>query len=398
MNDLTMPTRTRVIHIAPTLHPSAGGPARVVVDLTSALAAKEELCVLLVSQGLPGEPALRPRALEVQERLIVTPSRTALRGGWPVRRELAHMPAQDVQSAPRVLHAHGLWTASTHWAVSWARRTGTPLLIQPHGMLHPWALQHKLYKKKLAMALFQARDLQAADVLVATSLAEYEYIRSNGLKQPVALIPNGIELPSAAARQRSAAEPRHTRTALFLSRIHPVKGLVNLVRAWAQVRPCGWRLVVAGPNEDGHLADVMKIVREERLGECLHFVGEVDASGKTVLFNEADLFILPTFSENFGVVVAEALSYGVPVITTQGAPWSDLLTHGCGWWVAVGVDPLASALRSATSSPAQVLTAMGRRGRDYVTRYEWNSIASELAGVYRWMLGTGAQPASLLTA
>jgi glycosyltransferase involved in cell wall biosynthesis len=232
---------------------------------------------------------------------------------------------------------------------------------------------------------------------MATSQTEYEYIRSQGLHQPIAVVPNGIELPASTVACRTAPVDRAVRTALFLSRIHPVKGLVNLVRAWGDVRPEGWRLLVVGPDEDGHLVEVMRVVREEGVGECITFAGEVGAEDKAALFSEADLFILPTFSENFGVAVAEALSFGIPVITTQGAPWSDLETHGCGWWIPVGVEPLVRALRVATTMPHARLFAMGQRGRSYVQRYEWTAIASELASVYRWMFGAGDRPSTVHT-
>lgn len=383
---------TSVIHVAPTLHPRAGGPARVVIDLATSLASRRDMSVHLVSQGLAGEPMLRAGG-HVQEQIRVTTSRTALRIGWPVLRQLSHMNA-----SPRsgVMHTHGLWTAATHWAVAWAARTQTPLVLQPHGMLHPWALHHKGYKKKIAMRVYQRRDLHDAAVLIATSDEECEFIRQSGFMQPIALVPNGVDLVPGEPRRKQQHDS--VRTALFLSRIHPVKGLLNLVQAWGRVRPAGWQLVLAGPDEDGHLAEVTAAVRRERIEDCVRFVGEVGAEAKSQLFCEADLFILPTHSENFGVVVAEALSFGVPVITTRGAPWSGLETHRCGWWVPVGAEPLEPALRAATSLTDSERLAMGQRGREYVRRFERHAVAGELAAVYRWVLGAGDRPQCVHTA
>jgi len=177
-----------------------------------------------------------------------------------------------------------------------------------------------------------------------------------------------------------------------LSRIHPKKGLINLIDAWARVRPEGWRLVIAGPDEGGYQAEVAERIRTSGVGEQVSFVGAVEGEAKAALYRNADLFVLPTFSENFGVVVAEALAYGLPVLTTRGAPWADLETHNCGWWIDTGVEPLAQALREAMALSDEQRHAMGARGRDYVLRYDWGGIAAQTAAVYRWVLGQGDKP------
>lgn len=131
----------------------------------------------------------------------------------------------------------------------------------------------------------------------------------------------------------------------------------------------------------------------EELVDEFEFVGAVDGQEKTALCQSADLFVLPTFSENFGVVVAEALACGVPVITTTGAPWQILETHGCGWWVETGTDALVAALREATRTDSEVLRKMGERGRLYAEEaFGWSAIAENMLAVYRWMLGHGDLP------
>ena len=124
----------------------------------------------------------------------------------------------------------------------------------------------------------------------------------------------------------------------------------------------------------------------------MEYLGEVDGEAKTRAYLDADVFVLPTFSENFGVVVAEALAHGLPVITTRGAPWADLETYGCGWWVDIGVEPLVQALREAMALSDDERRAMGERGRDYVRRYDWDNIGQQTIDVYRWVLGQGPQP------
>ena len=359
------------------------------MQLADALTGEIGVIVSLLSQGVVDEPFIQPQGTAVTCRICQSTSRMALRLGWPVRTELARIMGQ---SPPTLIHNHGLWQPANHWAASTARRYGVPLIVHPRGMLEPWALQHKGFKKRLGMALFQRRDLETAKVLVATSADEYRNFRRLGLSQPVAVIPNGIDLTAAGGlkvyRPRTAGE----RTVLFLSRVHKVKGLTNLVQAWAQVQPAGWRLQIAGPDEGGHLAEVLRAAQAVGVAGSIDYLGEVDGARKNKVYHNADLFVLPTFSENFGVVVAEALSHGLPVITTRGAPWADLETHGCGWWVDIGVEPLATALRQAMALNDDERRVMGERGRAYVQRYNWADIARQMADVYRWVLGQGARP------
>ena len=376
-----------VAHVVANLHTSAGGPSRTVVHLTDALANHSELDVSLVTQMLHSEETVAS-AEYVNRREIVSTSRYLLKIGLPVREELQRL----VQAhTPNLIHSHGLWTPVNHWAANIAKSRGIPLIIQPRGMLEPWALRHKALKKRLAMALFQRRDLASAHLLVATSNVEYVNFRKLNLVQPVAVIPNGVLLDVGPSPFRALKSDRQ-RVALFLSRVHPVKGLLNLVKAWAKLAPVGWRLCIAGPDEAGHLKDVLALVKQLGAQGAIDYVGAVDGAAKSALYNAADLFVLPTFTENFGLVVAEALAHGLPVITTRGAPWADLETYRCGWWVDIGVDPLVRALSEAVAMSDLERHAMGARGRKYVNRYDWSDIAKQTIDVYNWVLGKGTKP------
>ncbi len=245
------------------------------------------------------------------------------------------------------------------------------------------------------MTLFQRRDLVSAKLFIATADMEYESIRALGLRQSVAVIPNGVLFSPTAGLGKEAAAPlpkMRERKALFLSRVHPKKGILNLVNAWAAVAPQGWRLQIAGPDEGGHLAEVMALARKLCIDHAVEYLGELAGEAKALAYLDADLFVLPTFSENFGVVVAEALAHGLPVITTRGAPWADLEIFECGWWIDIGVDPLVGVLREAIALGDNERRAMGARGREYVRRYDWADIARQTLDVYRWVLGQGAQP------
>ena len=165
--------------------------------------------------------------------------------------------------------------------------------------------------------------------------------------------------------------PASPRVALFHGRIHPVKGLLELVDAWRIARPPGWTMIIVGPDEGGHRAVVEERIRRAGLESDFQFVGTVDGEDKTAVYQRADLFILPSFTENFGVVVAEDLASGVPVITTKGTPWEGLEAHRCGWWVDLGVVPLAGAIREVTTIPDAGRAAMGEHGRRSAEHFAW---------------------------
>jgi glycosyltransferase involved in cell wall biosynthesis len=146
-------------------------------------------------------------------------------------------------------------------------------------------------------------------------------------------------------------------------------------------------LQIAGPDEAGHRVHVENVVFAAGLSEIVSFVGPVAGEKKKSTFFDAELFVLPTHSENFGIVVAEALAHGLPVVTTTGAPWSRLPELGCGWWVDVGVDEIAAALRQATSFDTETLRAMGARGHEWVrAEFGWERVAKEFVTKYEELL------------
>jgi glycosyltransferase involved in cell wall biosynthesis len=202
-----------------------------------------------------------------------------------------------------------------------------------------------------------------------------------------------VVLPDRLELIRPKQQKGAGKIALFLSRIHPVKGLPLLLEAWAKVRPAGWSLHIVGPDESGHRADLERLGSKLGLGGMVRFSEALTGEAKARAFLESSLFILPSYTENFGIAVAEALSYGLPVITTHGTPWSILESERCGWWVPTSVDGLASALDDATSRGAVALAAMGERGRVVVaSRFAWDGIAQQFIDCYRWILGQASKP------
>lgn len=317
-----------------------------------------------------------------------------------------------------ILHTHGLWLHPSWVALGWKRKWQRPHVVSVRGMLEPWAWRHNSWKKRPVWWFWEKRNLLSASLLHATSDQEAQALRSRGLTLPIAIIPNGVEMPdsareSLAGHQISCDSPSGLsrdsainagvkpqdaiRTALFLGRLHPIKGLPMLLEAWAKVRPASWSLEIAGPDEGGHRAELERLVRSLNLTQQVRFSGHLMESAKHEAFRRASLFLLPTHSENFGIAVAEALAHGLPVITTHGAPWKLLELESCGWWVPINVEGIAAALDNATRRSPDDLAAMGALGRTVVEkRFAWHGIARQFEECYAWLLGKGAKPACVV--
>jgi glycosyltransferase involved in cell wall biosynthesis len=292
-----------------------------------------------------------------------------------------------------VLHSHGLWQHPSWVSLDWKKQNNRPHVCSVRGMLEPWAWAHRAWKKRPVWWLWERRNLQSASLLHATSLQEAETLRARGLRAPIAVIPNGVVLPDRLERVRPEHREGSGKTALFLSRIHPVKGLPLLLHAWAKVRPAGWSLHIVGPDDGGYRAELERLSSNLGLRDVVRFSDVLLGEAKARAFRESSLFILPSHSENFGIAVAEALAYGLPVITTHGTPWAILESERCGWWVPTRVEGLAGALDDASSRSGAALAAMGERGRELVaSRFAWDGIAQQFIDCYRWILGLASKP------
>ena len=292
-----------------------------------------------------------------------------------------------------IMHGHGLWLMPNIYP-SWAVRSGrAKLVVSTHGMLGAAALAFSSRGKQAFWRLFQKDALTQAACLHATCEAEHDEIRAAGLENPVAVIPNGVDLPAPDAW----AGHDRPRTVLSLGRIHPKKGLDQLLRAWAEVevkRPA-WRLRVIGPAERNHDQELMALSQSLGLKRA-SIEGPAFGAAKLAAYRDAELFVLASRNENFAVTVAEALAAGAPVIATKGAPWKGLETEGCGWWTEEGVAALSAALDLATAMPRSELLAMGERGRAWMARdFGWDRIAFDMLGVYRWLINGDERPASV---
>jgi glycosyltransferase involved in cell wall biosynthesis len=304
--------------------------------------------------------------------------------------EILHVRFSDLPDEwrmPDLLHDHGVWLGSNHACAVYARRCGIPCVISPRGMLEPWSMNHKRIKKKVAWWLYQRKDLRSAALLHATAVPEAKNLEALCLGVPVVAIPNGVTPGSTLHTEVRLDVGKGPRTVLFLGRIHPKKGLPLWVEAWAKVRPQGWRMRIIGPDEGGHAAEVRRLVQEAGLSNDWSVETPLEGDEKWEALANADVFVLPTFSENFGIVVAEALVAGTPVITTTGTPWDGLHAHRCGWWVPPSVNGLAGAFKDAIALPAGARREMGLRGREWMQRdFSWEGIGRAMLDTYRKLL------------
>ncbi len=389
------------VYVTTGLSPQDGGPFRSVSGLAKAVTATGATTVRVVG----GCRSLERWQEDRLEWLPIAVDATE-GGGLRAAAQMAASICRAVAGArsagrPALVHASGLWDHGS-LAVDRARRAmAFPLVISPRGMLEPWALNHRRLKKAAALLLWQRRQLTRADMLHATSAQECDNIRRLGLRNPVCVIPNGIELPAAdvgAAARVDDRGGRPPRRCVFLSRIHPKKGLPMLLEAWARVRPVDWVLEIAGNAEGGHDREIEERIRSLRL-EGVRLVGEQAGDAKWRFLAGADLFVLPSHSENFGIVVAEAMTMGLPVITTHGTPWAAIEEQGLGWWVSPTVDAIERGLRQALAESSAQLADRGRRGREYaLDSFAWPGIGRRMAACYAWLLGQGPQPPDVVLA
>jgi len=318
------------------------------------------------------------------------------RSGVPLLRAMCFSNAMQkglqskVQKA-NIIHNHGLWLMPNVYGSRVAGKgRDTPLVFSPHGMLSPGAVQFSRAKKRAFWLAFQGRAAHSMSCFHATCEEEHDDIRAYGLKAPVAIIPNGVDLPEWKERPVD----RKRRRIISLGRIHPKKALDRLVAAWGQLESDfpGWDLLIIGPNQNGYAEQLTE--QASALGlKNVTISGSVFGAEKDELLRSSDLFALPTLSENFALTVAESLAVGAPVISSKGAPWQGLEENACGWWIDHGVEPLTHTLRQAMSLASEQRVAMGLRGRDWMARdFAWDSIAGQMAAVYGWLDGKGDVP------
>lgn len=379
---LILGAELNVIHTMPDIDKEASGPSYSVVRLCeSLLKLGEQSSIALIGEHasnhfIHGFPAgLGPARL----------------GNSPAM--YRWLKQQLAGSTVDIVHNHSLWMLPNVYP-GWATKgRAIPYVVSPRGTLSEWAMQSGSRVKRIYWPLIQRPAIAHASCFHATAGAEYEDIRKMGFRQPVAVIPNGIDLPVLGKR---AVGPE--RTLLFLGRLHPVKGVDFLLRAWRilETEFPEWSLRVVGPTENETAVSLIELSKSLAL-KRVTFSGAVYGDDKFGVYQAADLYVLPTHSENFAVTVAEALACAKPVVVSQGAPWRGVEKHKAGWWPEIGELPLLQALRSAMSLPRHELAEMGENGRRWMqSDFSWMGISEKMLDTYRWLRGLGEKPSCVV--
>lgn len=294
----------------------------------------------------------------------------------------------EVKGRPRdfdVVHVHGLWDREVFWASGWALKNGIPLVWSPHGMLAPWSLRNRWWKKFVPWHLYVRRRLARAAAIHVTAKQEAEWVRGLGFENPTPVVPLGTDVSNVKIRQSRQFE-HDLHTLLFVGRLHPVKGLENLLTAWKKVaaRMKGWRLRLVGCGTPDYEERLRQIIQNNQIG-AVELAGAKYGAELEQEYVVADSLILPSFTENFGGVVIDALAHGVPVITSRFTPWQEV-DGLCGWRRGNAVEELEAVLEEMMALPDAVRHEMGLKGRALVEKkYTWTAVAEQMREVYRKM-------------
>ena len=385
----------RCLQVVSHLHPKYGGLSAAVPALGSAVEAASGKAVSLAAFCAAGERFIPQAAGALAIRHLPFGRRPFAHDDTAGERFRAMVEESSI------VHIHGLWQHSTAHAARLARRFERPYIVSAHGMLEPWALRQKRYKKAVYAALVERPLLRRAACLHALTEAEAEDYRAFGLRNPVVVIPNGVSVPSGVGSEsffETFPALRGQRLLLFLGRLHAKKGLQVLCQAWREIE-ARWpdaHLVLAGPDTGDMRLSLEQLCRS--LGaRRVTFTGMLEGALKWSALEASEVFLLPSYSEGLSVSVLEAMGMGLPVIVSRQCHLPEVATRNCGWEIEPEREALAAAMEECLRAPAARRAALGANGRQLVeSRYSWARVGQQMAAVYEWMAG-GPEPLGVLS-
>ena len=304
---------------------------------------------------------------------------------------------------PDILQVHGLWKYTTVAANRLSAALEIPYIVSPHGMLDPWAVRNSRWKKRLALWAYEGRHLEKATCLRALNRSEAEAIRAFGLRNPICIIPNGVDFPKEPSDCGKADNPfpEGRKVLLYLGRIHPKKGLDKLLEAWSLVGkssgacPGGdpWLLAIAGWDQGGYEAKLQRQAAELGLGESVAFLGPRFHQASAACYRHCEAFVLPSLSEGLPNVVLEAWSHAKPVVMTPECNLPDGFASSAAIRIETSADGIAAGLRALLEMSDSQRQSIGQRGFVLVKdRYSWPKIAKQMLAVQEWALGRAPAP------
>lgn len=284
------------------------------------------------------------------------------------------------EEKPDIVHINGIWSIDRWLMQRQALKRGIRTYIMPHGMLEPWILHRHYWTKKFpALLLYERKALRSAECLIATAESERKnMLKLKVNKAEIPVISNGIDV--SAMEMKTSWNIR--KKILYVSRLHIKKGIEMLIEVACSIscRLKGYDIIIAGEGAPDYVKRLK--AKAESSGLSIIFKGGVYGREKWQTFQEADFFVLPTNSENFGYVIAESLACGTPVITTKGTPWKEI-DGVCGYWIERSEKELREAMLMMLDKTSEELKEMGHNGRKLIVEnYSASKMAEQLMKVY----------------
>jgi glycosyltransferase involved in cell wall biosynthesis len=373
----------RVLHVTPSFYPAVvyGGPTYSVYHLCRSLA-RNGCDVDVLTTNANGREVLdvpTDRAIELEDRLRV--HYCSRWGGKSVSPPLLRQLWSAIRRAD-VVHLMAVYSFPTIPTLLACRLLGKPVVWSPRGMLQRWAGTTRPTLK----AWWERVCRLASPASLVLHVTSEEEARESAIRMPGAkfvVIPNGLEVPERVAQINGNKRLR----LLFLGRLHPIKGIENLLNAYklvGQQLSMPVSLTIAGAGDRPYTEELRARIKSLELCEQVHMMGAVTGSEKEKAFLNADVVVVPSHTENFAMVVAEALAYGIPVIASTGTPWQRLAEMGCGLWVDNRPESLAEAIATISRMPLQ---EMGLKGREWMQKeFAGEVVAKQMASVYESLI------------
>ncbi len=376
----------KILHIIPSLSNNFGGPAKSVPYLVKSLneLGIENTIFTVESEFKETNEIVKKFDLKV----FSAKSLPFFKRFYLAQNFLANVKKQITDET--IIHVHSLWTYPSIIGLYAARLYKLPLVVSTRGMLYEWALNQGKFKKKLAMFFYQKKMLDYAFAIHVTEPGELSETKFSNYKNKLRCVPNGIDLSEFKSFDinnliNSFKLNPKKKYITFLSRIHKKKGLIFLVKAWirlSEIDPT-WDLIIAGPIEDKKYAETLKsLIDSNSLSQRVKWLGPLDNEDRIRALNLSNLFVLPSFSENFGIVILEALASGIPVITTKGTPWKIINKKKVGWWIELSEDQLFKSLKQAISLSESEILKKSKVGKEIAKGFSWEIQAKKMKKVY----------------
>lgn len=403
----------KVLHVIPSVSPVRGGPSQAVLEMVNTLCQQgvtaeivttndhgQDLLNVPLEQWIKHSLSSSDQSVPVRFFARFSPKISAIRefafSGSFTTWLWQHICDYDL------VHIHAIFSYPSTIAMVIARLKGVPYIIRPLGQLCEWSLQQSAVRKKFYLKLIEQSNLNLSAAVHFTSVQEQQESSRLGLKAASFVLPHGLvlpeQIPNARSRLRKILEvPNDQPLVLFLSRLHPKKGLEYLIPALAVVKP-QFTFVLAGGGTPEYEAEVRSLLTTHNLIDRTRFTGFVEGEMKDLLLQGADLFVLTSHSENFGVAVLEAMAAGLPVVVTPGVALATVVQQqAVGYVPDLEVGAIAASISDCLTE-SESRRDMGHRARRFISdHYTWKQIVEQLISVYTKILNQSIHSSISLT-